>query len=317
MSSLLGPGGQKLNLSRGPAPNAAPAPAASAGGAVATTTRTFVKDVIEASRQAIVLVDFWAPWCGPCKQLTPILEKAVKAFAGAVKLVTMNIDDHPEVAGQLGIRSIPAVIAFRQGQPMDGFVGAQTETQVRTFLERIAGPASDGVADLVAEGDAARADNELDRATMAYSEALQRDPENVAAFAGLGMVALASGDLDSARDLLAQLPDPMRREPQVQALEAALRLAEQAATLGGTTKLRRVLEADPTDVQARFDLAVALAAEGDRGTAVSELVELMRRDRQWNDGAAQKQLIQFFEAWGAADPATLAGRRKMASVLFA
>jgi putative thioredoxin len=315
MNSLLGPGGQKLTS----APRAAPAKEAPAapGGVLETTTRTFVKDVIEASRQNVVLVDFWAPWCGPCKQLAPILEKAVKAFAGAVKLVKMNIDEHPEVAGQLGIRSIPAVIAFRQGQPMDGFVGAQTEAQIRTFLERVAGPATDGVADLVAEGDAARAAGDLDRATVAYGEALQRDPESVAAVAGLGFVSVAAGDLEGARDLLSQLPDAMKRDPQLQALEAAVKLAEQAASLGGAAKLRRAVDADPTNVQARFDLAVALAAEGDRSAAVAELVELMRRDREWNEGAAQKQLIQFFEAWGPADPATLAGRRKMASVLFA
>ena len=312
MSSLLGPSGQKLG-----APAAA-RPAAEADTAVVeTTTRTFVRDVIDASREAVVLVDFWAPWCGPCKQLAPILEKAVTAFAGAVRLVKMNIEEHPEIAGQLGIRSIPAVYAFRNGQPVSGFVGAQTEAQVRTFLERIAGPATDGVAELVAEGDAARAERDFDRATLAYGEALQRDPENLAAIAGLGMVSVGSGDLEGARDLLSQLPDAMKREGPIQALVAAVQLAEQASALGGTAKLRRAVEADPADVQARFDLAVALAAEDDRTEAVAELVELMRRDRAWNDGAAQKQLIQFFEAWGPADPATLAGRRKMASVLFA
>ena len=274
-------------------------------------------DVIEASRQAVVLVDFWAPWCGPCKQLTPVLEKAVKAFAGAVRLVKMNIDEHPEIAGQLGIRSIPAVIAFRQGQPMDGFVGVQTESQIRTFLERVAGPATDGVAELLAEADAARAAGDHERAMMTYGEVLQRDPENTAAIGGLGLVSIAAGDLDGARDILAQIPDPMKREAPIQALEAALTLADQAAALGGTAKLRRAVEENPGDPQARFELAVALAAEGDRPTAVSELIELMRRDREWNEGAAQKQLIVFFEAWGPTDPATQSGRRKMASLLFA
>ena len=313
MSTLLGPSGQTIGTSAKPA---TPQPA-SVGEVVETTTQTFARDVLEASRSAVVLVDFWAPWCGPCKQLAPVLEKAVSAFAGAVKLVKMNIDEHPEIAGQLGIRSIPAVIAFRQGQPLDGFVGAQTEAQIRTFLERVAGPATDGVAEVLAEADAARAAGENDRAMMLYGEVLQQDPTNGAALAGLGHVSLAEGDTEAVRELLASLTDEMRREPAIEALETALKLSDQAHSLGGAAKLRSAVEADPTNLEARFDLAVALAGEGHRGEAVDELIEIMRRDREWNDGAARKQLIDFFAAWGPADQATLKGRRQMASVLFA
>jgi putative thioredoxin len=315
MSTLLGPGGQVLNAA--PRPAAQPATNGAAGAVVETTTRTFAKDVLEPSRRAVVLVDFWAPWCGPCKQLAPVLEKAVKAFDGSVILVKMNIDEHPEIAGQLGIRSIPAVIAFRQGQPMDGFVGVQTEAQIRTFLERIAGPATDGVAELLAEADAARAAGDHERAMMLYSEVLNRDEANAAAIGGLGMVSIAAGNLDAAKEMLAQLPPDLLRQAPIQALEAAVALAEQAAALGGPAELKARVAADPNDFAARLDLAVALAAHGDRDGAVGELIEIMRRDRTWNDGAARTQLIKFFDAWGPADPATVTGRRRMASVLFA
>jgi putative thioredoxin len=313
MSTLLGPGGETISTATSQSgPQDAPS-----GDVVETTTQTFARDVIEASSDKVVLVDFWAPWCGPCKQLAPVLEKAVKAYGGAVQLVKMNIDDYPEIAGQLGIRSIPAVIAFRQGQPMDGFMGAQTESQIRTFLERIAGPATDDTGELVEQADAARAQGDHERAMALYTEALQRDQENAAAIAGLGMISVESGDLEAARELLDSLTDEMRNAAPVQSLEAAIRLKEQATSVGGAEALRQQVQSSPEDHQARFDLAVALAGEGDRAGAVDELIEIMRRDKEWNDGAAKNQLIEFFEAWGPSDPATLAGRRKMASVLFA
>ena len=315
MSTLLGPSGQQISST----PAGAPKSAASGGDVVETTTQTFMQDVVEASRDVPVLVDFWAPWCGPCKQLAPILEKAVAATKGAVKLVKMNIDEHPEIAGQLGIRSIPAVIAFRQGQPMDGFVGAQTESQIKTFLERVAGPVDDGgVAELLAEAAALHEAGQYDQAMMAYSQILQQvDPENVDAIAGLGMVSLSAGNVEQAKDLFSQIPDAMRGEAPIEALGKAIALADQAAALGGAADLRAKVEADPDDHQARLDLAVALAGEGDRAGAVAELVEILRRDRTWNEGAAQKELMTFFEAWGPKDAATVAGRRKMASILFA
>lgn len=311
MSTLFGPAGQALTG------EGTPAPAASSSETVATTTQTFMRDVIEASRETVVLVDFWAPWCGPCKQLTPLLEKVVRGYSGAVRLVTMNIDEHPDIAGQLGIRSIPAVIAFRNGQPMDGFVGAQTEQQLRTFMERVAGPAQDSASDLIAAAEAARAAGDLERATMLYSEVLQHDPSNSGAIAGLGLVSVDAGNIDAARGLLDQLPPELRQAPAIQSVEAAIALAEQAAGLGGAAALRAAVDAEPNNHQARFDLAVALAAEGDRTGAVDELVTIMRRDRDWNDGAAKDQLITFFDAWGPTDPATQAGRRKLGSVLFA
>jgi len=312
MSTLLGPSGRSIS----PAPKSEPK-GGEAGDVVDTTTQTFARDVLEASRDRVVLVDFWAPWCGPCKQLAPILEKAVKGYGGAVRLVKMNIDDHPEIAGQLGIRSIPAVVAFRQGQPMDGFVGAQQESQIRAFLERIVGPVTGGVEEILAEADAARAAGAHEQAMALYGEVLQHEPENAAAIAGLGLVSVDTGNVDAAKELLDSLTDEMRAEAPIQALEAAIRLREQAAGLGETADLRRRVEANPDDHQARHDLAIALAAAGDRAGAVDALVEIMRRDREWNDNAARTQLLSFFETWGPADPATTAGRRKMASVLFA
>lgn len=311
MSTLFGPTGHEISSTR-----AEPA-AAGGGDVVETTTQTFMQDVVEASRQVPVLVDFWAPWCGPCKQLAPVLEKAVAAFKGAVRLVKMNIDEHPEIAGQLGIRSIPAVIAFKQGQPMDGFVGAQTEGQIKTFLERIAGPAEDGVSELMEQAAAAHQAGQYDQALMLYSEVLQRDPENIEAVGALGMVSLSAGDVEAAKDLFAQVPEAMRAEPPIEALGKAIALADQAAALGGAADLKQKVDADPNDHQARFDLAVALAGEGDKEGAVAALCEILRREREWNEGAARQELMNFFEAWGPKDPATALGRRKMASILFA
>lgn len=312
MSTLLGPSGRSIS----PAPKSAQK-TDGGGDVVDTTTQTFARDVLEASRDRVVLVDFWAPWCGPCKQLAPVLEKVVKSYGGAVRLVKMNIDEYPEIAGQLGIRSIPAVVAFRQGQPTDGFVGAQQESQIRAFLERLVGPVSDGAEEILAEAEAARAAGSHEQAMALYGEVLQNDPENLVAIAGLGLVSVDMGDVDAAKELLESLTDEMRKEAPIQALESAIRLKEQAAALGGTAELRQRVEANPTDHQARYDLAIALAAAGDRAGAVDALVEIMRRDREWNDGAARTQLLSFFETWGPADPATAAGRRKMASVLFA
>ncbi|WMS44827.1 thioredoxin [Acuticoccus sp. MNP-M23] len=311
MSTLFGPGGQVVSSKP-----ATQTPAAGSGTVKDTTTQTFMVDVVEASRDSVVLVDFWAPWCGPCKQLTPIIEKAVAAFDG-VSLVKMNIDDHPEIAGQLGIQSIPAVIAFSKGQPVDGFVGAQTESQIRAFLERVAGPAGDGIAEALEAADAARVAGDFHQAAAIYTQILQNDGEHAGAIAGLGFVSLDAGDTAGAEELLNSVTPEMRAKPEIQALEAALRLKEQAASLGEAAKLRLAVEENPEDHQARLDLAIALAAEGDRKGAVDELVVILRREADWNEGAARKELLNFFEAWGPTDPATLAGRRKMASVLFA
>jgi len=295
----------------------AQAGAAAGGDVVDTTTATFVRDVIEPSREVPVLVDFWAPWCGPCKQLTPVLEKVVRQAKGRVRLVKMDIEKHPEVAGQLGIQSIPAVIAFKDGRPLDGFMGALPESQVAGFIERLVGPDAGPDLDAVLdEADAMRAAGDLDGAAERYRAVAEVDPETARALAGLVQVAVAAGDLTAARELLDGLPAEKAADAAVAAARAALDLAEQAASLGDRGQLERAVAADPADHQARFDLAVLLAALGDRGAAVDHLLDIIRRDRGWNDDAARKQLVQFFEAWGPLEPMTKDGRRRLSSVLF-
>jgi putative thioredoxin len=292
--------------------------AAAADGLVKeTTTQAFMKDVIEESRRQPVLVDFWAPWCGPCKQLAPVLEKAVRAAKGKVKLVKMNIDEHPAVAGQLGIQSIPAVIAFVNGQPADGFVGALPEGQVTAFLERVTRQEIGGEqADLLKAADAALLAGDAVGAAKLYSEILAGDPGHVQALAGLARTHLKAGNIAQAKATLALVPQAKRNEGPVAAARAALEIAEQAATLGPVAELEAMVAADPLDHQARFDLAVALNAGNRRQEALDHLVEIVRRDRKWRDDGARKQLVQFFEAWGPTDEHTVAGRRRLSSILF-
>jgi putative thioredoxin len=283
-----------------------------------TTTQNFRADVMEASRSVPVLVDFWAPWCGPCKQLTPILEKAVRQAKGKVRLVKMNIDDHPQIAGQLGIQSIPAVIAFKNGQPLDGFMGALPESQVTAFIERVAGPAGPSSADEALDAAAAAmAAKDYAGAASVFGAVLQEDPENLAALAGLVRAYVALGQLAQARGLLAGLTPEQEKDAAIASAKAALELAAQAEKLGKPGDLAKRVEADPSDYQARFDLALALNASGDRAGASDQLLEIIRRDRTWNDAAARKQLVQFFEAWGPKDPAAVKGRQRLSSLLFA
>lgn len=282
------------------------------------TTQSFVKDVIEESKKQPVLVDFWAPWCGPCKQLTPILEKAVRSTKGKVKLVKMDIDAHPAIPGQMGIQSIPAVIAFVNGQPADGFMGALPESQVMEFLARLTKGAMSGedqdllkvAADALAAGDAAGAAD-------IYAHLLAEDGTNVAALAGLAKIYVTTGALDQAKQTLALVPEAKRKDAAVAAVQASLDLAEQAQSLGPTDELEKKVAANPLDHQARFDLAVALNAAGKRNEAATHLLDIIKRDRKWNDDGARKQLVQFFEAWGPTDEATLSGRRRLSSILFA
>ena len=294
-------------------------PAAPAGDLIKdTTTQAFRQDVMAESMKQPVLVDFWAPWCGPCKQLTPVLEKAVKAAGGKVKLVKMNIDEHPQIAGQLGIQSIPAVIAFQRGQPVDGFMGALPESQVKGFIERLVGPVGPSAAeDLLAEADALAAEGDAAGAAELYAAVLSQDPENVAAVAALAKLHVDLGDLEGAKRFLAMAPAGKANDPAIAGARAAIELAEQAASLGDLADLQRRVEADPLDHQARFDLAVGLAARGRRQEAVDHLLEIVRRDRTWNEDGARKQLVQFFEAWGPTDEMTVAGRRRLSSILFA
>jgi putative thioredoxin len=282
-----------------------------------TTTAAFAKDVIEASRQQPVLVDFWAAWCGPCKQLTPVLEKVVKSYKGKVRLVKLNIDEHPTIAGQLRVQSLPTVYAFRDGRPLDGFMGAQPESAIRAFIDRLLG--EDSQADLSAALEAAEqalGSGDLQGAAELYAGILQEDRQNVAAVAGLAKCYLKSGDIERAEQTLALIPPDKRNAAAVASVQAALDLARKAGNTANAKELEARVSANPTDHQARLDLALALAARGDKARAVEQLLELVRRDRNWNDQAARKQLVQLFEAWGPQDPQTIEGRRRLSSLLF-
>jgi putative thioredoxin len=283
-----------------------------------TTTQTFVKDVIEESKRQPVLVDFWAPWCGPCKQLTRVLEKVVRSAKGKLKLVKMNIDEHPSIPGQMGIQSIPAVIAFVNGQPADGFLGALPESQVTAFIERVTkGRVSAEDKDLLKAAEAALAEGNPAGAAELYAKVLADEPTNVAALAGLARCYVASGALEQAKQTLAMIPDSKRNDPTVAAARAAVELAEQASSLGPIAELEQKVASNPLDHQARFDLALALNAKGRRKEAVDHLIEITRRDRKWNDDGARKQLVQLFDAWGPTDDATIDGRKRLSSILFA
>ncbi len=303
-------------------PQGSPAPATQGALIKDADMSTFVADVIEASRQATVLVDFWAPWCGPCKQLTPILEKVVKASNGAVRLVKVNIDlpQNQPLAQQLRIQSIPAVYAFRGGQPVDGFLGALPESQVKQFVERIAGGKLEAspVEEILAEAKAAMEQGDLELAAGAYAEAQSIEPANPAVLAGVARTAVQLGELERARQALALVPAEHAGHADVAGAKAALALAEQAqGATGDIANLQAKLEANPADHQARFDLALALVGAGKREAAVDELLEIVRRNRTWNEEAARKQLLTLFEAFGPTDPLTIATRKRLSSLLFA
>ena len=280
------------------------------------TTASFRQDVVADSMAQPVLVDFWAPWCGPCKQLGPVIERVVAAAKGRVKLVKMNIDDHPQIAGQLGIQSIPAVIAFSKGQPIDGFVGALPESQITGFIERLVGPLEDDATALLEAAAALAEAGDVAGAIEAYGNVLVENGENIQALAGIIKLYVESGNLDAARGYLEAVPEGKENDPAIVAVRAALDLAEQVSSLGDTSGLEAAIVANPNDHQARFDLALAFAAADKREEATDALIEIIKRDRAWNDDGARVQLLQFFDAWGPMDEMTKAGRRKLSSLLF-
>ncbi len=280
-----------------------------------TTTQTFVQDVIEASKTVPVLVDLWAPWCGPCKQLTPLLEQAVRAAGGKVRLVKMNIDDHPEVANQMGVQSIPAVFAFKDGRPLDGFMGLLPESQIRSFIERVAGAGVFAGSEMEA-AQAALDDGNIEEAANLFAQALSNDQENATAIAGLAKCYVAMRDFDRAEQLLSMLPPVKQNAPEVASAKAMLELARKSGEAGDTTALEKAVSDNPKDHKARFDLAIALHAKGRREQAMEQLLDIIMRDRNWNDGAAREQLVQFFEAWGSNHPLTIDGRKRLSAVLF-
>ena len=281
----------------------------------------FAKDVLDASRAVPVIVDFWAPWCGPCKQLQPALEKVVKAAKGAVKLVKINIDQNQMLAQQLRIQSIPAVYAFFGGRPVDGFMGAVPESQVKQFVDRLiqitgAEGGADELAELLEHAKAALAQNDFALASRIYNEILEVEPENIAALTGLARCHLQAGTVDQAKLVLARVPAKDKTNADVVAVQAAIDLSEQAKAAGPIGELTAKAAADPKDFQARLDLALAYWAGDQRKEAIDELLAMIKLDRKWNEEAARQQLLKFFEALGFSDPLAIDGRKRLSTILF-
>ena len=321
MSSLIGTANQPL---AGAASQQTDSGAASGQIAKDVDMDTFVQDVIEASMERPVVVDFWATWCGPCKSLGPILEKAVAATKGAVRLVKVDIDKNQPLAQQLRIQSVPTVYAFFQGQPVDGFQGALPESQVKSFLERQiqmtgaqpVGPAADAAA-LLEAADAKLAEGAVEEAEALYLEALQADGDNAAAIAGMLRARIQLGDLESAREMLDSLDEEMRAKPELTAVATALELGDKQVDSGALASLAAQVERDPADHAARFELAQALYAAGRHEEAGDHLLEIVQRKRDWNEEAARRELVKYFEAWGPTHELTLEFRRRLSSLLFA
>ncbi|MGJ8618302.1 MAG: thioredoxin [Sulfitobacter sp.] len=287
-----------------------------------TDEASFMTDVIEASQTTPVIVDFWAPWCGPCKTLGPQLEKAVQAAKGAVKMVKINVDEAQMIAGQMQIQSIPTVYAFYQGKPIDGFQGAQPESEIKAFVDRTIKAAGgeapgEGLAEAVEAAEDMLASGEATDAAQTFAAILGEEPNHAGAYGGLVRAHIAMGELDQAEALLNGAPIEISKAPELEAAHAQLQLARQAADAGPVAELTAAVEADENDHQARFDLAQALYANGDADGAVTHLLDLFRRDREWNDGAAKTQLFTIFDALKPNDPVVLNGRRKLSSMIFA
>jgi putative thioredoxin len=296
-----------------------PSPAATGAADVIkdATSASFKVDVLEASTSVPVIVDFWAVWCGPCKQLTPLIEKIVRGYSGKVRLVKINVDENQAIAAQLRVQSLPTVLAFRDGQPIDGFVGVQPESAVKAFVDRlIADDAEVGLGELLKAAEDLLEQGDLQGAAEVFATILQEDRTNAEALAGLASCYLKSGDTTRAKQTLALVPPDKQNIAAVRSVEAAVLLAEKGSNTGDLSALQKRLSEDPKDHQARFDLAVGLAASGNRGEALDLLLDLVRIDSKWNEEAARKQLLQFFDAWGPKEPLVGEGRRRLSSILF-
>jgi putative thioredoxin len=280
------------------------------------TDASFKADVIDASLQTPVLVDFWAPWCGPCRTLTPIIERVVLAAKGKIKLVKINIDENPGFAGQLRVQSIPAVFAFDQGKPVDGFMGAQPESQIKAFVDKLIGKTPDGIDDLLASGAESLSIGDIGGAAQSYAQAASLDPHNVVAIAGLARCYLLGGNVDQARELIGAIPKDKAKDPCVIAVMAQLALSEAASDAGDLNALSAAVKNNPEDLQAWFDLAMARVGEGDLDGASHALLEIIARERNWNEDRARKQLLTLFDAAGPTSSTSRNGRRRLSAILF-
>ena len=284
-----------------------------------STDQDFVNDVIEPSKETPVLVDFWAPWCGPCKTLGPLIEKVVGEKAGKVKLVKVNIDENPQIAGQLGVRSIPAVFAFDQGRPVDGFMGALPEGQIREFIDKIMSGTDEGqqIAEAMDGADQAMQTGDIGGAAQIYAAVINAEPENVRAIAGLARCYLQNGDRERASETLEMTPADKRGEPEYKSVRTALDLMADGPDESEFAEAARRIEADPADHAARYELAENYAAAGRHGPAVDQLLTILEADMNWGEGKAKEKLLTVFEAAGPKDPATIEGRRRLSSLMFA
>ena len=307
-----------MSMIFGDQPTGGPAPVAAGDLIKDSSTQNFVRDVIEPSRQQPVIVDFWAPWCGPCKQLGPALEKVVREAGGKVRMVKINVDENQPLAQQMRIQSIPAVYAFVNGQPVDGFMGALPESQIKQFVDRLGGQGSMAEEIEAVLGDARALVDQKDyqHAAQLFAQLLQVDRENAGAIAGLVRCEIAMGDLENAQKTLALVPPAKANDPEVLSVKAQLDLALNPVDVSEIGTLKAQVEKTPDDFHARLDLAVLLNGADEREAATDQLIYIIKKMRAWNDEAARKQLVKFFEAWGPKDEFTLAGRRKLSSVLF-
>ena len=307
-----------MSMTFGGQPTGLPASAAAGDLIKDSNTQNFVQDVIEPSRQQPVIVDFWAPWCGPCKQLGPALEKVVRAAGGKVRMVKINVDENQQLAQQMRIQSIPAVYAFVNGQPVDGFMGALPEGQIKQFVDRLGGQGSmaEEIEAVLADARALVAEKDYQHAAQLFAQLLQVDRENVGAIAGLVRCEMEMGDLENAQKTLALVPPAKANDPEVLSVKAQLDLALNPVDTSEIGTLKAKVDSNPDDFQARLDLAVLLNGANEREAATDQLIYVIKKMRAWNDEAARKQLVKFFEAWGPKDEFTLAGRRKLSSVLF-